>query len=197
VDEDRHCLSDKQERDILSAIYTYHPDHKAVLSKAKVFLNTLCKTNGVAIQFRNSFEYDGNGRKFFITAKSRMGIEPRLIESGDQIYVLVGGATLFVLRPAVLGQYLFLGECYVDGLMEGEGLRCGRTGRSSRSSSNFVESRRPLSNTHIVSILHEIGDVSQSLNSTFLKADRAMAGSAMETALQDSDFRVNDAPKRP
>lgn len=46
---------------------------------------------------------------------------------GDQVFVLFGGQVLYVLRP-VEGHYQFIGECYVHGLMDGEGLQNLETG---------------------------------------------------------------------
>ncbi|KAK6066907.1 hypothetical protein SCUP234_11852 [Seiridium cupressi] len=45
---------------------------------------------------------------------------PCATKIGDRIVVLFGGIVPFVLRPADNGAWLFVGECFVPGLMQGE-----------------------------------------------------------------------------
>jgi hypothetical protein len=54
-----------------------------------------------------------------------MGLGPEHMEVGDIVVVLLGGPTPYVLRPVVgsQSQYKFVGECYVFGLMDCEGLQ--------------------------------------------------------------------------
>ena len=69
-------------------------------------------------------------RRFFITEQGYMGLGPKEMKPGDEIAVLVGGHTPFVLRRAgekVIGSavgikqcYTLVGDCYVHGLMDGE-----------------------------------------------------------------------------
>jgi len=74
---------------------------------------TLCKTMA--------------GRSFFISEKGLMGIAPCDMRKGDVIAVLFGARTPFVLRPSKpldgRGLYTIVGDCYVDGFMEGKALR--------------------------------------------------------------------------
>jgi hypothetical protein len=61
-------------------------------------------------------------RAFFITADGDMGLgSPEL---GDEIWVLFGGDTPFILRPSVPdpGCHQLIGSCYVHGLMDGEAM---------------------------------------------------------------------------
>lgn len=51
------------------------------------------------------------------------------LEEGDQIYLLLGGDVPFVPRPQENG-CLFVGECYVHDLMDGEGLIAARATRN-------------------------------------------------------------------
>ena len=50
---------------------------------------------------------------------------PNTAVVGDTIWALAGGQALYVLRPVdqVLKQYIFVGECYGHGLMDGEVVR--------------------------------------------------------------------------
>ncbi|KIW67178.1 hypothetical protein PV04_06449 [Phialophora macrospora] len=70
--------------------------------------------------------------KFGVTDQGFMARVPDLTEEGDIIAVFLGAKTPFVLRRyEKLDAYLVVGECYVDGVMEGEviaelttGVRC-------------------------------------------------------------------------
>jgi hypothetical protein len=71
-------------------------------------------------------------RTFFITKGGYIGLGPTKTRPGDYLYVLLGGHTPFVLRKSwyrsvirynhkVAKQcYEMIGDCYVDGLMNGE-----------------------------------------------------------------------------
>ncbi|KAI1119815.1 heterokaryon incompatibility protein-domain-containing protein [Nemania abortiva] len=58
--------------------------------------------------------------KFCITGQGRFGQIPSKSQPGDCICVLVGGEVPFVVRPTGRGTYTFVGECYIDGIMDGE-----------------------------------------------------------------------------
>jgi len=70
------------------------------------------------------------GRVFFITEQGYMGLGPAHVEIGDDVAVLAGGHTPFILRPTqekeidrdygVQQCYKLIGDCYVHGLMDGE-----------------------------------------------------------------------------
>jgi hypothetical protein len=62
------------------------------------------------------------GRRFITTKKGYMGLSPPLTRIGDKIVILLGARTPFILRKMGKG-YRFIGECYVHGMMTGEGLR--------------------------------------------------------------------------
>ena len=62
-----------------------------------------------------------SGRKFFITKAGRMGLGPAEMRPGDVVCVLFGSPTPFLLRrTTVVEEFKFVGECYVNGLMNGE-----------------------------------------------------------------------------
>ncbi|KAI4620645.1 uncharacterized protein J4E87_006970 [Alternaria ethzedia] len=42
---------------------------------------------------------------------------------GDVIAIFNGGEVPYVLRPAAEGEYILIGECYVDGYMDGQATR--------------------------------------------------------------------------
>jgi hypothetical protein len=47
----------------------------------------------------------------------------------DAIFMLFGGSVLYVLKPQG-DDYVFIGECYVHGLMDGEALKFLEDGRA-------------------------------------------------------------------
>ncbi|KAF2190445.1 hypothetical protein K469DRAFT_385156 [Zopfia rhizophila CBS 207.26] len=62
-------------------------------------------------------------RRFFITSSGHMGLGPMSMEEGDVVAILFGSTVPFVLRPQPdLGKsrYVFIGECYCHGIMNGE-----------------------------------------------------------------------------
>ena len=60
------------------------------------------------------------GAQFFITQAGRMGRGPLSAQPGDQIAIVNNSEQLFMLRKHV-PNFQFVGECYVHGLMRGEG----------------------------------------------------------------------------
>ncbi|KAH6673235.1 heterokaryon incompatibility protein-domain-containing protein [Halenospora varia] len=61
------------------------------------------------------------GRRLFKTSKGLIGLGAAGVEKGDIICLFSGGQLLYVLRETSKpGQYSFMGECYVHGLMDGE-----------------------------------------------------------------------------
>lgn len=59
------------------------------------------------------------GRKGFTTKHGFIGIGPDNMDDDDVVAVLFGGEVPFVLRPRG-DHYIFLGDCYVHGIMGGE-----------------------------------------------------------------------------
>ncbi|KAI9860802.1 MAG: hypothetical protein M1813_005725 [Trichoglossum hirsutum] len=71
--------------------------------------------------WRDAIEQQVNACKFFFTKNFRMGLSPLGAQEGDLICLLLGGEVPVLLRRYDDG-YIFIGECYVHGLMDGEGL---------------------------------------------------------------------------
>ena len=65
-------------------------------------------------------------RRFAVTSKGYFLLGPDILEDNDVVVLLHGGRTPFLLRPRPWGDgWTFLGECYVHGLMNGEGMEHG------------------------------------------------------------------------
>ncbi|KAI0855014.1 HET domain-containing protein [Xylaria cubensis] len=62
------------------------------------------------------------GRKFIVTLEGRMGIGPTGTQPGDLIFVIFGGGVPYILRKQQSG-FLFVGESYIHGLMNGEAVQ--------------------------------------------------------------------------
>ena len=62
-----------------------------------------------------------SGRSLAITKSRLMGLVPKNAQPGDLVYVLLSGQVLHLLRP-VEQHFVFVGECYIHGMMDGEAL---------------------------------------------------------------------------
>ena len=70
-----------------------------------------------------SWDYQSypSDRRFFRTTRGRIGVGPADLCCGDRLYVLRGGHMLYAFRrDSHKSADAFIGECYVDGCMNGE-----------------------------------------------------------------------------
>jgi hypothetical protein len=87
--------------------------------------------------FDESIEHVGN-RVLFTTAKGYGGLGPQGLKNGDRVFLFLGASTPFIIRGKYSaeetenegaacreGMFLLVGECYIHGLMGGEGLKIG------------------------------------------------------------------------
>jgi hypothetical protein len=68
-----------------------------------------------------------SGRCMFLTSKGYIGLGPALTKVGDEVAILLGGTTPFMVRPGPASLatddgavYEILGDCYLNGCMDGE-----------------------------------------------------------------------------
>ncbi|KAJ6780462.1 hypothetical protein PWT90_01828 [Aphanocladium album] len=60
-------------------------------------------------------------RRVVSTANRYLGLVPRTAQEGDQVWLFAGGRTPYILRPTGRpGKFIFIGEAYVHGIMDGE-----------------------------------------------------------------------------
>jgi hypothetical protein len=72
-------------------------------------------------QIRRNMKRFTLNRRLLWTSNGHVGLGPLDAEIGDQICVFYGGQVLYVIRENEQKPgYTFIGECYVDGLMDGE-----------------------------------------------------------------------------
>lgn len=61
-----------------------------------------------------------SGRRTCVTHNFYLGIVPAEAEEGDVIAIFFGIGVPFVLRPIGRSEFMFIGHCYVHGIMDGE-----------------------------------------------------------------------------
>lgn len=67
------------------------------------------------------------GRCFFITEDGKMGMGTGFLEARDIVCVPLGCCTPVILRPeGGANEYRFVGDCYVDGYMNGEAIKASK-----------------------------------------------------------------------
>lgn len=69
-------------------------------------------------------------KRYCVTASGDVGIVPRHTAVGDIVCIFLGAAVPFLARPNPIGEdgtqtYSLVSECYIHGLMNGEGLKMG------------------------------------------------------------------------
>lgn len=67
-------------------------------------------------------------RRFFVTKSARMGVGSTSMKKGDAVVVLFGGGTPYILRKRKT-EWLFVGDYFVDGFMNGEAIDEWQAGR--------------------------------------------------------------------
>lgn len=77
----------------------------------------------VVLSFTSTFSH---GRRFARTEQGRLGSMPIFSAVGDKICLLKGGSLPYVIRPRGDGTFMFIGDCYLDGVMYGEAMVEGR-----------------------------------------------------------------------
>lgn len=65
------------------------------------------------------------GRRFCASSRKYLGWVPGFAQVGDLICIFKGGNVPFVLRHAEGDNYKLIGECYIQGIMNGEALKIG------------------------------------------------------------------------
>jgi len=76
-------------------------------------------------RMQSAFFSATNGRNVCFLEDGYLGMAPLLAEVGDLVFAFRGGQVLYTLRPkdSFAGQYSYIGETYIHGLMDGEVMR--------------------------------------------------------------------------
>ena len=80
-------------------------------------------------KFRKVYNFLDKSR-VFITPRGLAGLGNHALEEGDVVALILGTCVPYILRPVASGtsttrQYQLVGECYVHGIMNGEGMHFG------------------------------------------------------------------------
>ncbi|EME85070.1 uncharacterized protein MYCFIDRAFT_211040 [Pseudocercospora fijiensis CIRAD86] len=62
-------------------------------------------------------------RRFFLTKSGLFGLGPATLLSQDRVVIFYGGTTPFAIRALGNGKHVYVGTCYVFGIMDGEAVR--------------------------------------------------------------------------
>jgi hypothetical protein len=92
---------------------------EGIMSSKMVDIHELSR-DGDAARFSQAALAVCNGRRLFITSSGSLGLGPSCLTVGDTTWVLSGGELPFILRLENDDHYLVVGECFVDGQMQGE-----------------------------------------------------------------------------
>ncbi|KAI4266345.1 MAG: hypothetical protein L6R35_006959 [Caloplaca aegaea] len=103
------------------------PDFTEVTTRLLQLLDLTEEVSGDVLsecmRILSQFYYKLVGRAFIITQdEGLIGMAPEACRENDCIVVLLGCQSPMVLRPTDDGSFLVVGECYVQGLMDGEAL---------------------------------------------------------------------------
>lgn len=101
-----------------SRLSPYH-QNPHMLQKAVEMICPLIYSEIASWRFQEEYWFSGRDRRFFVTDDGLLAMGPRSMQEGDIVVVLFGGKVPFVLRPSLDG-YRLVGECYVNGIMNGE-----------------------------------------------------------------------------
>ena len=101
-------------------LLNYRLSHLPERATPEEFEERECAT--VYIQaWREAFRF----RRLVITEKGYMGLGNYSVRPDDKVCLLYGGKTVYILRERRTGQYRFIGEAYIRGLMQGQGMAKG------------------------------------------------------------------------
>lgn len=82
---------------------------------------------GEKVQYEDDMRSACTIRRCFITKKGRVGVGCTSLAKGDTVAVIFGAGTPHLLRR-YKEEWLFVGDCYLDGVMEGQSIEAWREG---------------------------------------------------------------------
>ena len=84
---------------------------------------------GEKAQYEDAMRSACTIRRCFITKKGRVGVGSSSLRKGDTVAVIFGAGTPHLLRQ-YKNDWLFVGDCYLDGVMEGQSIEAWRRGET-------------------------------------------------------------------
>ena len=94
------------------------------LQESQAYMLNLLKDNAGPIykDYIVFFRHYTKNRVFFTSKEGDIGLAPRRTELGDILCIVLGCHSPLVFRANEVGKYTVVGECYLDGFMDGAGL---------------------------------------------------------------------------
>jgi hypothetical protein len=120
VERFKHVLSPLQE--ILDTLKLWGQESFELDSVEEADANSMVSKCAQVDEFLLFFSRHALDRRFCRTDTGHLGWVPVGSEEGDSVCLLFGGDVLYVLRLDGKDHYRLIGECYLEGLMNGEGL---------------------------------------------------------------------------
>ena len=92
--------------------------------ESQAYILNILKDNGDRVYrpYLHSTSYYTRNRAFFTTKEGDIGLAPCRSKPGDILCIVLGCQSPLVFRANKLGNHTVVGECYLDGYMDGEGL---------------------------------------------------------------------------
>lgn len=122
------CRPGRKLREILGPVYLASEDSD-LYSPANIEIDPRIQTDDydIMVDMVEDLIYQASsGCRLFMADKVTLGTGLPGLMAGDIVCVLFGGNVPYILRSTgVEGQYLFIGECYVQELMDGQALEMG------------------------------------------------------------------------
>jgi len=110
------------------------------------------------------------GKRPFLSHLGYVGMGPAYMRPGDVIVVLGGASLPFIVRPAVDGNFRLMGECYCDGIMDGELVAARKSANKIEESVTLIlwriEHKRNDSRRHFVLLVELMGVIQAEDNAT-------------------------------
>ena len=91
----------------------------ADIADSSLTRNADTSNSGQAVKYLYHFKFHSRFRKVFFTKDGYMGLASQHVKEGDSLFVPNGNSLPWILRREG-DHYLFMGVCYVHGLMHGE-----------------------------------------------------------------------------
>ncbi|KAM7192656.1 hypothetical protein V8F33_008267 [Rhypophila sp. PSN 637] len=79
------------------------------------------------LQYKVAASFRRGKRTLFVTDDGRLGLGPSYMQKGDFIAILFGHAAPVILCPVEGDRCSFVGDAYIDGVMDGEAIKDGVT----------------------------------------------------------------------
>lgn len=111
-----------EEEVLWNTTYTDCPDTRSFMESLRLNVRRSCGLGDETLHARvdGLVTHSLRGRVVYGTDGLNIGIGPDDMQVEDEVWLLAGGSVPYILRPLPNGNYHFLGESYMYGVMQGE-----------------------------------------------------------------------------